>query len=131
MPSLRTVPQQLPATSFGMLTAPLSLGVLAWEVSAGSTQLAATGTVRHWGLQSLPTAPVLCGRGISCYVAAVAVGAAVALPHADEQERAVTAGVLRTAAETGDQRRFHQAGVVAGVLHPLSWPASPVSIPVI
>lgn len=55
----------------------------------------------------------------------------MALLHADEQGWAVTAGALHTAAGTGDQRHsFHQAGMVAGLLHLLSWPTSPASIPV-
>ena len=54
----------------------------------------------------------------------------MASPHADEQGRAVTAGALHTAARTGHQRcSFHQAGVMASLLRPLSWPASPTSVP--
>lgn len=82
-------------------------------------------------MQSLPTTPALCSRGISCYMAAVAAGAAVASLHADEQGQAVTAGAWHTAARTGDQgHSFHHTGVVASLLHPLSWPVFPASMPV-
>lgn len=51
--------------------------------------------------------------------------------HADEQGRAVTTGALHTAARTGDQgHSFHHTGVVASLLHPLSWPVFSASMPV-
>lgn len=109
---------QPPASGCSQLPSPQEGS--AWGL-ATSAQLAAAGTAGRWGLQSLLTSPMLCSRGISCYVAVVTAGAAVASPHADEQGLAITAGALHTAAGTGDQRcSFHWAGVVTALLHALS-----------
>lgn len=74
--------QQLPVTSCVRLTAPLSPGASAWGWDA-SAQLVPVGTAEQRGWQSVP--PLCVQQRISCYVAVVAAGAAVASQHADEQ----------------------------------------------
>lgn len=110
--------QQLPVTSCRRLTAPLSAGASAWGWGA-SAQLVPVGTAGQQGLQSLP--PLCVQQRISCYEAAVAARTAATSQHADER-RLSPPDPCAQLPGLGDQS--HQTGVVAGVLHMLSWPVS-------
>lgn len=121
-----SVSQQLPATSFRMLTAPLSprrpyCGAWLPLPSCWLWEHLDTGADRAFPLLQRFAAEAFAATSLWWQQETHAV----ASPHADEQGPAVTTRALHTAARTGDQRgSFHQAGVVAGLLHLLSWSAS-------